>query len=438
MVRYSVYCLAYGPALALTVGAAAPALAQSNTESAVESAEDAFGTSTGHEQIGVYDEGNVRGFSPGTAGNFRMEGMYFDIQGGLGNRVIDGETIRVGPAAQGYAFPAPTGIVDLQLKKAGDKLSVSPFISADSFGGHAFEVDAQIPLVGKTLSVATGVGVSENRYNSGGGSTGYTVGAVPRWRPAPNVEVLAFVNHQQSSDNTNGGLYIPSGNFAPTRVARGRYPGPDWAHSDNHANAYGMVGRAVLGEWTLRTGLFRSSYADNGSYSNLIIVDGGGLTDRQVYASPASASASTSGELRLSRRLSDGPRQHLITATVRSRSVAAHYGDGDLADLGPAGLDEQIHAPKPVFVSSALTDDRTRQTTGGLSYSLRWRGLGEFTAGLQRTHYVKQVAAPGLPVARGTSDENLPYFSAAATLTSRLTLYGSYVRGLEDAGTAPS
>ena len=75
--------------------AAAPAFAQSNAESAVENADDAFGTSTGHDTIGVYDENNVRGFSPGSAGNFRMEGMYFDIQGGLSSRVIDGEVIHV-------------------------------------------------------------------------------------------------------------------------------------------------------------------------------------------------------------------------------------------------------------------------------------------------------------------------------------------------------
>ena len=109
--------------LALAAALPTTALAQSTGENAVASAEDAFGTFTGHEQIGVYDEGNVRGFSPGTAGNYRMEGMYFDIQGSLGNRAIEGSTIRVGPAAQGYAFPAPTGIVDLQLKKAGEKLT---------------------------------------------------------------------------------------------------------------------------------------------------------------------------------------------------------------------------------------------------------------------------------------------------------------------------
>lgn len=437
MFRYCANSLALASALMICGGAASPALAQSNTESAVESAEDAFGTSTGHEQIGVYDEGNVRGFSPGTAGNFRMEGMYFDIQGGLGSRVIDGETIRVGPATQGYAFPAPTGVVDLQLKKAGDKLSVAPFLTVDSFGGHGFEVDAQIPLAGKTLGVATGVGVFDNRYNSGGGSTGYNLGVVPRWRPAPNVEVLAFANHQQFSDNTSGGLYITTGNFLPARMERGRYPGPDWARNDSHSDSFGLIGRANLGDWTLRTGLFRSSYKDNSGFSNLIFVDASGATDRQVYARPASDSASWSGEFRLSRRFTDGPRQHLVTATLRGRSVAGHYGGGDLADLGAADLNEQIHVAQPVFAFSALTDDRTRQTTGGLSYSLKWKGLGEFTAGLQRTHYVKRVAAPGLPTARGTSDENLPYFSAAATLTPHLTIYGSYVRGLEDAGTAP-
>lgn len=424
---------------ALIAGAtASPALAQTAAESAVESAEDAFGTSTGHETIGVYDEGNVRGFSPGTAGNFRMEGMYFDIQGGLGNRVIDGETIRVGPAAQGYAFPAPTGVVDLQLKKAGDKLMVAPFLSADSFGGQGFEVDAQIPLSGKTLGVATGIGVYRNRFNNGGGSVGYNLGIVPRWRPAPNVEIIAFANHQQFNDNNGNWIYIADGPFLPKQPVRGRFLGPDWTLQDSHSDTFGVISHIILGDWTIRTGAFRSSYADQGGYSNLIFVDALGGSDRQVYGNPASKSASWSGEFRLSRRFSDGPRQHLFTATLRGRSVESHYGGGDLVDLGSAALDEEIEVPKPVFAFTGLTDDHTRQTTGGVSYSLKWKGIGEFTAGLLRTHYVKQIAAPGVPLARGTSDVTLPYFSAALTVTPRLAFYGSYVRGLEDAGSAPS
>ncbi|MFM5915970.1 MAG: TonB-dependent siderophore receptor [Novosphingobium sp.] len=410
---------------------AAPAQAQSNADSAVESAEDAFGTSTGHDNIGVYDENNVRGFSPGSAGNFRMEGMYFDIQGGLGNRVIDGETIRVGTAAQGYAFPAPTGVVDLTLKKAGDKTSISPFISADSFGTVGYEVDAQIPLAGKTLGLATGFGVYNNQYANGGGSVGINVGGVLRWRPAPAVELLTFANHQQFWDDTSTGILISNGNFLPPRFKVGVDTSPVWARNEHHADTYGTVGHASLGDWTLRAGLFRSQYSQDSGYANLIFVNQDRSTERQVYASPASRSASWSGEFRVSRRFSEGPRQHLITLSLRGRSIDAHYGGGDLVSLGMADIDEVLDVPKPNFNFTALTDDFTRQTTAGLSYSLKWKGIGEFTAGAQRTHYVKELGTSR------TTDATLPYFSAALTVIPKVVLYGSYVRGLEDSGSAP-
>jgi len=47
-------------------------------ENAVRSAGDAFGTSIGRETIGLYNAGNVRGFSPTAAGNVRIDGLYFD------------------------------------------------------------------------------------------------------------------------------------------------------------------------------------------------------------------------------------------------------------------------------------------------------------------------------------------------------------------------
>ena len=240
--------------LALAAALPGTARAQSTDENAVASAEDAFGTFTGHEQIGVYDEGNVRGFSPGTAGNYRMEGMYFDIQGSLGNRAIEGSTIRVGPAAQGYAFPAPTGIVDLQLKKAGEKLTVAPFASVDSFGSRSFELDAQVPLAGKELTLAAGVGIGRSRYGTGGGANDFSVGVVPRWRPSSNVEVLAFFNHRRDSNQDAQPLYFATGSFIPAYVARDNHPGPDWAKSDNRSTAYGLAGHANLGDWTVRAG----------------------------------------------------------------------------------------------------------------------------------------------------------------------------------------
>src|SRR4030095_15506146 len=110
-----------GLLLLSTVGLSAPALAQRTGENAVTSAEDAFGTSVGNETIGLYSTDEVRGFSPAVAGNIRLDGLYM---GGIviGNqRIQSGSNVRVGLSAQGYAFPAPTGIVELALRPAGDE-----------------------------------------------------------------------------------------------------------------------------------------------------------------------------------------------------------------------------------------------------------------------------------------------------------------------------
>ncbi len=411
--------------------------AQKTEENAVESAEDAFGTVVGHEQIGVYDEGNVRGFSPGNAGNFRMEGLYFDIQGSLGSRVIENEIIRVGPAAQGYAFPAPTGIVDLSLRKAGDKLTVSPFSSIDTFGAKVFEVDAQIPLSGKQLGVAAGFGLYDNHYADGTDGKGFNLGIVPRWRPARGIELLAYYNHNEQRDDAVGPIYQADGKFLPPMVEQGRFQGPDWARNTNRSDSLGVLGHAVMGDWTIRAGLFHSQTKSEINYFNLITIHPDSSTDRDVFASPGYHAGSWSGEFRVSRRFSEGPRKHLLTAMLRGRSIDAHYGGGTQISLGTAGLNEIINPPRPALTFGAQSLDETRQLSGGMSYGLSWKGVGEFTIGLQRTHYVKRVAAPGTQIERGESNVTLPSFSAAAPLTRTLSAYGSFVRGLEDSGSAP-
>jgi hypothetical protein len=83
--------------------------AQHASDDPLATANDAFGLTLGLESIGLYGPGLVRGFNPQTAGNVRIDGLYFDQQGTLSNRVVEGSTIRIGVSEIGYAFPAPTG-----------------------------------------------------------------------------------------------------------------------------------------------------------------------------------------------------------------------------------------------------------------------------------------------------------------------------------------
>ena len=56
----------------------APRSHSGHEENVTTESEDAFGRSIGNESIGIYNEGDVRGFSPIEAGNVRIEGLYFD------------------------------------------------------------------------------------------------------------------------------------------------------------------------------------------------------------------------------------------------------------------------------------------------------------------------------------------------------------------------
>ena len=117
-------------ALLLTTAGEA-ALAQRADDNATTQAEDAFGTSVGNESFGLYNPFSVRGFSPVDAGNVRIEGLYFDQQANPTGRLIEGTTVRVGLSAQSYPFPAPTGIADHSLRKAGGEASTLSFDAED-------------------------------------------------------------------------------------------------------------------------------------------------------------------------------------------------------------------------------------------------------------------------------------------------------------------
>src|ERR1700757_5321094 len=75
---------------------ATAARAQHASDNPVSTADDAYGLTLGLESVGIYSPGLVRGFNPQAAGNVRIDGLYFDQQGALSNRVIEGSSIKAG------------------------------------------------------------------------------------------------------------------------------------------------------------------------------------------------------------------------------------------------------------------------------------------------------------------------------------------------------
>lgn len=428
-------------AAAIAMVAAQPAFAQRTDDNAVQAAEDAFGTSVGDESIGIYNAGDVRGFSPIEAGNIRIEGLYFDQQTGLSGRVSDGSTIRVGISAQSYAFPAPTGIFDQTLRRPGAKPLASIAIGYGPWNGKNAELDVQVPIDGDKLGFAGGAALSHSGSPGGATPHDFDLGGVLHYAPKPGIELTGFWSRLRDTDAESEPLIFTSGDFLPKRFPRNPFYGQDWADFSGTYTNYGAIAKVEPLGFDVRLGVFRSLADTDTSAADLMFDThaDGSVGDRVMVIENGDRSASTSGELRVSRHFDEGPRRHTLIASVRARAQDRLYGGAAVVDLGPSTTLTQDDRPEPSFTQGPKTSDRVRQRTFGLTYSGRWRNVGELSVGVQKTDYRKTVTDPNPAVIFPVTHDSpvLVSATAAAYLTPGLALYGGFTRGLEESPVAP-
>jgi iron complex outermembrane receptor protein len=432
--------------LILAASVAGPVHAQHASDDPVASANDGFGLTLGLESIGLYGPGFVRGFNPQVAGNVRIDGLYFDQQGALSNRVVEGSTIRIGVSEIGYAFPAPTGIVDYNLRRVGNGTpSATLVVSAGPFQAHGISIDGNLPLVSTELQLPMGASYQVSTQTPfGSPNPGYTstilnVGATPQWTPNDQLTVRGIVDWTRTTSAKTLPFVLTAGDYLPPETPRG-YFGQNWAEGKSVSENYGGIVIARLSrDWSLAAGIFRS-VADNPiSYTDLYLnTHPNGSAEQFMVGNPDQLTSSTSGEARLTGRFgTDSWRQDLVFL-ARGRDTLARYGGSDVIDLGPALIGQGVQAPEPTFSYSARTHDRTELWSAGMAYRAQWQGHADFAVGIQQESYTKDVISPGQPEAELTDRPLRVYGTAAMAMTEQATAYVGYTQGLEDSGVASS
>jgi len=226
--------------------ATAPAMAQRANESAAAAADDAFGTSVGNERVGLYSPDGARGFSPITAGNLRLDGLYIDRPPDFSQRLISGSNIRVGLTAQGFPFAAPTGVADFSLRRAGRDPSLSATLEGGPYSSGRLALDAQMPLTG-TISLGAGFEYAREDQPNGTKDHAYSFAIVPVWRPREGIEITPFYSQIYWKGWAGQPLFFPAGDFLPPRIARHENPRQSWAGEVGIAPTFGIHSRARLG-----------------------------------------------------------------------------------------------------------------------------------------------------------------------------------------------
>jgi iron complex outermembrane receptor protein len=431
--------------LLLTSSPLSTVRAQHASDDPVASANDGFGLTLGLESIGLYGPGFVRGFNPQVAGNVRIDGLYFDQQGALSNRVVEGSTIRIGVSEIGYAFPAPTGIVDYDLRHPGTGTPSATIVaSAGPFEARGLSIDGSVPLISGELKLPMGASYQISTQTPGSPNPGYTstvvnVGATPEWKPNDRLAFRGIFDWTQTTHAKTLPFVLMGGDYLPPETPRGYY-GQNWAEGKSLSENYGGIVIAQLSrDWSFAAGIFRSVADNPVSYADLYLdTQPHGAAEQFIVGNPDQSTSSTSGEARLTGRFATGAWRQDVVLLARGRDTLARYGGSDVVDLGAAQIDQGIQVPEPAFTYSARTHDRTELWSAGMAYRAQWQGHGDFAFGIQQESYTKDVTSPTLPEARLSDHPVRGYGTAALGLTDEATAYAGYTQGLEDSGVAPS
>lgn len=428
-------------AITAIAGFSGAAHAQRAGESAVNAADDAFGTKVGSESLGLYDPGNARGFSPLVAGNVRIEGLYFDQQPALNDRLVRGSSVRVGISAQSYAFRAPTGVADYRLRIPGDKEIVSAVVTGGPYTTYNIEVDGQFPIIADTFSVGLGISRLHNDDDFGVKSVSYSGAALALWRPSENADITAFYSRTEDCTNYIQPQVFTGGPFEPAHPPFRISYSQTWergACTDVNAGGIGSV--ALPDDWSVRAGVFHSERKQDRQFGDLFrFVDSSGVGQHTIFRQPPLRNGSVSGEVRVAKTFAEGPRRHTFDATLRGRDVRRDFGGSATIDYGLAHIYTTNVIAAPTFNLTPTGDDRSRQGTAGIAYDGLWAGVGGIGLDVQKTFYHRSQVQPAPSLAVVKSNATPLLYSAAANflLSRTVAVYASYTKGFEETGPAP-
>ncbi len=423
-------------ASAIALIAASEARGQSSTNVATV-AVDAFGERVGSEQIGLYSEQQVRGFSLQESGNYRLDGAYFIRSANIVPLALDGTTIRVGINALGVDFPAPSGIVEYRLAAAAPGMWNEVEVSLRDYGGNAFLLRGSAATGDGALGAAYGVNIQNETGSDGQERRPRHYAFVPTWQPNDKFRLRGMFSADRFSSPGGGYGVVANGAELPPTPPHPRKFYPDWGLTSQLQLAGGVIARYAPTERIALQSSFVVTDLDRwrSDFTTLSLGPDGAGVATVTRGRPVGA-RSLAAETRLHWRVTDTQR---LFGTVRWRRSRADFRPGAVVPLG--FIDQEVGltaTPAPASLPDvAPTLDETRQVTAGLGYETTLPGSLWFRGAVLRTRYQKQVTPPGRPAQTNVDSPWL--YDAAATFapSGALTLFATTVRGLEESGTAP-
>lgn len=409
------------------------------TQNAVTEAEDAYGFVNGDESVGIYDESSVRGFDLEAAGNYRFNGRYFVKSSGVSSLFIENTTVRIGLNTFGVNFPGPSGVVDYRLRDPGPDAENLFTAGRGDFGGIYLEALLQHGAADRSYSYAGGARFEAGAENYQGGTQDSWLLAGTFRRSFGRGAVQLFVGEY---DYDRDGKFVvkTDGTFLPGEIERGQFLMPHDMRETGQRRVVGLLTDAQLSTaWSASASAYFSQEDPNRKVTQVFgLADPEALADTTLIVTPAQRATAWSGEVEIGHAVKREDVEQHINLVGRARISRNRFGGGEAFDLGSTPFGERSEVADDYTVTGAANlRDEIDQFGLGIAYHLKaWKRL-QLSAGLMRVDYEKRFTGP-LGDSANTSKPWTYNIGTAYRITGSVELYGSYSRGIEEAGTAPA
>jgi len=428
-------------ALLIALNLPTTALAQANAN-ATTGASDAFGFKSGEDSVGIYDESSVRGFSLEAAGNYRFEGSYFVKNAGVSNFFLESTTVRIGYNTLNTILPGPSGVVDFKLRDPARGEPSYINLTLDAYAQPQAEFLLKHRSKDDSKSLAFGVSRVFDVRDQQGGEGGKSLLIAGTGRLSSSLGTLRIFGGEYRYERPGQFRIQVQGAELPPEIERTTFLGQRWAMEQGQRRIAGVLadtnGKGDFGAGA--TLVFAQEDPTRGFLQLFGNAAGDGSVRSIIVASPSQRSTAWSGELRGHYQRQDGDFAQRIDLTVRGRRQRAHFGVSTIVDLGRVEFGEAGPAiDEPEFPhETAQSREKVDQWGLGATYRASVGDLVRINLGLLRTDYEKSFTNSE-NVQRTTKSKPLLYnVSAAWRPFEPVELYGSYIKGLEEAGVAPA
>lgn len=409
---------------------------QSSGAPPIADAENAYGLRVGNEEIGLYDSNSIRGFVLDTGANYRLDGVFVSAISFRAQRTEAATSIQAGPNLFAARLPSPTGVVDLLTDhKAAPARNL--IIRGDGFGTIEILGRLAIPVPDGTFWL---VAEDRNVRDWHGGDNRFTYGAAGgRWAP-DNWNIQGGLSFGSYNNALPLAVYttVPADElpaFRPGSAAR-----PAWASiTGKEMLGWFSAERALGKDWYAQAGLAHAHYnTERDAFVFIDDVDTSGRGQMRATVFGQTVAQATSAELVVERRRSTRSGMSRLSFMALGRDQAARLPVSNTIELGTLRINDRLRPTDPGAPFGTAARDIIREGRVAVSLSHPFGRFLRFSASVQRVAYTKGYIPAGEVFNTATDREWAGHLAATVTVAPSLSVYGAWVTGLEESGSAPA